>query len=405
MKYNFKSIINILLIIILPFVFILGCENEYPDSIYDPDAPIGETPEITSVSPPDSTLAGVGEITITGKNFSADKSRNAVFFNAKVAEINESSETQIIVKTPNLLSDSIGIRVAVQEAELFSNIMQYKLKPAAVAFGNLMEGSYVYGIAIDQQGNLFLSLEGNEIQKIAPDGSTGLFCATSFLKADNMKMGPNNTIFATFTGRIRKLVAIDANGVETTYASLPANPKDFDFDENGDIWVSIGNDVYIVKAEDQTNQKMLTFDNETYTIRVFEGHVYILTKGTDGADSKIYRAEILDETLGEPELVLDISAATWLNNSNVLCFTFSAAGTMVLGTEAEPDAIFLYNLSDGSNEVLYPGLVAPNIYAMSWDESSYLYVVRQYELDDGTRAVEIIRIDMAQDGAPYYGRR
>ena len=407
MKYKVKSIIYLVLIIIVSFMFIYSCENDHPDSIYDPNAPIGETPEITAVAPPDSALAGVGEVTITGKNFSADKSRNVVFFNSTSADIVESTEAQIIVKTPNLLSDSIAIRVAVQGAELFSNQIRYKLKPAAVGFGNLMDGSYVFGIAIDQPGNVYLSLEGNEIQRIKPDGSTALFCKTSFLKADNMKMGPDNTIFATFTGRIRKLVAIDANGTETTYATLPANPKDFDFDENGDIWVSIGNDVYIVKAEDKSNQKLLTFDRETFTIRVFDGYVYILTKdvSTDATNQKIYRAAIQNETLGEPELVLDVTAATWLNNADVLCFTFSATGTMVLGTNAEPDAVFLYDLSDESHDVLYPGLVPPSIYAMSWDEGSFLYVVQQYEDDEGTRASGIIRIDMAQDGAPYYGRR
>jgi len=402
MKFKLKFIVNIITIVAVSLVFLIGCENDYPDSLYDPNEPIGETPEIASISPPDSTLAGVGEVTITGNNFSPDPGRNIVFFNAKSAEVVESSETQIIVKTPNLLSDSIMIRVGVQGAELFSNQIQYKLKPAAVEFGNLMEDDFVFGIAIDLQGNVFLSVQGNEIKKITPDGGTSLFTTTSFLKADNMKMGPNNTIFATVTGRIRKLAMIDQNGDESTYATLPANPKDFDFDSNGNIWVSIGKSLYVVKT-DKSNEEALVFDENTSTVRVFNGFVYVLTSGTDGENAKIYRAEIQGESLGSAELVLDISAATWLSGVNVLCFTFSNSGTMVLGTDGEPDAIFLYDIVAESHDVLYTGLISPNIYSMSWADGNYLYAVRQF-VDEELDVSSIIRIDMAQDGAPYFGR-
>ena len=41
---------------------------------------------------------------------------------------------------------------------------------------------------------------------------------------------------------------------------------------------------------------------------------------------------------------------------------------------------------------------------MSWDESHYLYAVRQFEDDEGESTSKILRIDMAKEGAPYWGR-
>ena len=53
---------NFLAILVLGVfaAFFVGCEADNPASIYDPDASSKATPQIDSVLPVDSTLAGVG---------------------------------------------------------------------------------------------------------------------------------------------------------------------------------------------------------------------------------------------------------------------------------------------------------------------------------------------------------
>lgn len=398
--------INKLIVILclsLAIFLLINCENKYPDSVYDPDASRRATPEILSISPPDSALAGVGQIIIVGKNFAPSKTQTVVFFNNVnvVAEIIEITETQIIMKSPSIIADSIGIRIASTDAEHFSNIMRYKLKPAVVEVGKLLETEVIFGIAIDLTGNVYISNANKQIKKIAPDGKTSLFKTTTFLRANNMKMGPNNVIYvAPSAGRVRNISTIDASGKEGTFVSLPNTPNDLDFDINANIWVAVDKEIYIVKS-DKSVTKTASFPVVLLSLRVFNGYVYVTGNDASTGESKIWRAAIQGENLSEPEVVLDVANAGWLAGANVLCLTFAADGEMILGTD-HPSGIFRYHETDGSYEVLYAGLIEPEIYAMSWDEGNYVYAVRQFK---NKTTSKIYRIDMGKKSAPYYGRK
>jgi len=396
---------------LIPILLIamIGCENDHPDSIYDPLAPVGDTPVISSMQPPDSSLAGVGELTIVGDNFSTNPDKNIVFFNTEAAEIIQVSETQLVVKTPNIIADSIAIRIGVAGAELFSNTFYYRLKPAAVDFGKIPAEDIGFGAAVDLNGNVYVSFQSKQILKITPSGETSVFANTTFLKANNMKMGPNNTIYAAVaSGRIRKISTFDAAGNEGTFVSLPRNPYDLDFDDSGNIWVSVDKDIYLVKP-DKTSASVASFDATLNTVRVFDGYLYFSGSDDAAQESKIWRAEIQGESLGDPEVVLDVTAATWLDGADVLCFTFASNGDMYLGTTSSPNGIFVYNPVDDSHDVLYPGLIGPEIYSMSWNETIFLYAVRQFvstDLDGNDfNTSTLLRIELPYDGAPYYGRQ
>jgi len=58
---NYTYIITVLLFAIL----FIGCEEDSPGSLFDPDDRGNPAPQITTVDPPDGSLAGVGIITIT----------------------------------------------------------------------------------------------------------------------------------------------------------------------------------------------------------------------------------------------------------------------------------------------------------------------------------------------------
>jgi hypothetical protein len=73
---------------------------------------------------------------------------------------------------------------------------------------------------------------------------------------------------------------------------------------------------------------------------------------------------------------------------------------MYIATDASPDAIFTYDPVSGANAVLYPGLIGPKIYDIVWDEGLYIYATQQI----GPETAQVLKIDVGEKGAPYYGR-
>ncbi len=398
-KYVSRLII-IFVCLLLLIIWVVSCENEYPDSLFNPEAPKGDTPEIESISPAEGSLAGVGQVTINGKNFSGTLNDNFVFFNAERAINVEASPNKLVVIAPNLFGDSIKVKIAVHKVELYSDTKFYKLIPAVKVHGELADGDETHGIAVDTENNVFVSASGKIIRKIASDGKTTAYKENlTFLKANNMKMGPGNTLYCTVAaGRVRKIATLDPQGVEGTFVSLTGNPGDLDFDENKNIWVTVLGDIYLVKS-DKTAKKILSLPVTLVSLRVFNGYVYVTGSDAGTGEAKIWRMKINGENLDAPEVVLDLTTATWLEGKTVNCLTFSADGEMVLGTNHEK-GIFIYRESDKSASPLYPGLIAPSIYAMTWNETHYLYASQQ--LNDGAK---VLAIDMAKAGAPYFGRK
>jgi hypothetical protein len=384
-------------------IFFAGCENDHPPSIFDPNATQNPAPVIRSMAPADSALANVGEITITGENFSAEKDKNLVLFNNNHVTIVSASLTQLIVKSPNIVADSIKVQVAAVGSQLFSAPIWYKLKPAVVPFGRLEEpGKDTYkafGVDVDREGNVYASVEPNKIKKVAPDGKTTVLnAATTFVRANAIKVGAGNVLYVTnVVTRLRRISTIAPDGAEAVFVSLPGVPQDLDFDANGNIWVTVDSSVYLVKP-DKTVKHAATYPVTLATLRVFNGHIYVAGKNATTGEEKIWRSAIQGESLGAKEVVLDVAATGWLQGSSVLSLTFSAAGEMYLGT-SHPNGMFILR-ADGSHEILYEGLISASINAVSWNEGTFLFALQQ-----SATATKLLKIDAAQKGAPYYGRR
>jgi hypothetical protein len=389
---------------LLAALFHLSCEDEPTPSLFDPNAPQRPAPIISAIEPADSALAGVGELIIKGQNFSTKPEENLVYFNTDPAVVLAASSTELKIRTPNVVADSISIKIAVVGADLFSPIVWYKLKPAAVVFGNLKDlGKDVvkaFGIDVDLDGNVYVSTESNTIKKVAPDGKvTVVTSKTSFIRANALKVGPGNVLYATnVVARLRRISTITPDGTESVFVSFPSNPQDLDFDANGNIWVTVDTDVYLVKP-DKSTAKVDTYPVTLAALRVYGGYVYVAGKNTTTGEQKIWRSQIQGETLGTKEVVLDVAAATWLEGARINAITFSQDGDMYLATDHAGDSMFVLR-PDGSHEVLYPGLLAPSIYAISWGEGNLLFAVQQLSTTSN-----LIKIDVGKKGAPYYGRR
>ena len=402
-----KNMLAVLLLTTTILLF-LNCKNNNPSSIYNPDVVNGATPIINEVSPTDSAYASVGQVIITGQNFSAVAAENLVFFDGARAEMIAASTTQLTVKPPLIVGDTLKIKVSVRGAQFFSEPFTYRLKPAVLVWGNLMDNANKgYAIAADLAGNVYVDIEGKIIKKISPDekipytAQTSHYADVTFLKANGMKMGPDTTLYAAYgAGRVKKISTIATDQTEGTFASFSDVPQDLDFDAAGNVWATAGDDVYLIKM-DGSSTKIKTFPVPVKTVRVFDGYLYISGKSDDTGEAKIWRCEILGETLGNEEVVLDIAATSWLAGITVNAFTFSADGEMYLGTDAIPDAIFVYDTITENYEPLFPGLIEANIFALCWDETNSLYAIQQEKT-----ASNVLKLDMdVKLGAPYYGRK
>ena len=112
--------ILLLLRFTMPISFLIfSCEDpNYPENIWDENDQGNPSPSISSVEP-DAAFAGIDTLTISGQNFSENTSENLVYFNNMLGEVVNATSTSLSVITPNLVSDSVQIRVAVQGAFLF----------------------------------------------------------------------------------------------------------------------------------------------------------------------------------------------------------------------------------------------------------------------------------------------
>lgn len=389
--------------------FFISCGEDAAPSLFDPNEQLDPTPIVTGFNPSNSTLSGVGEIIITGENFSTNPAEVQVFFNQVSATVVSATMNQLVVKSPVLVGDSIVVRVAVQGAENFSAPRLYQLIPAVADLGSIFEGDIAYGIASDSDGNVYVFIQArtNRIVKITPDGTTTDYSPSSFLRANSMKMGPGNVLYVAASGILRRIIAIDPGGTESTFVSFGRSipePRDLDFDAEGDIWLAAGERLYRVKP-DKSWELVVSMPLRLNGVRVFSNYLYSVGEDIMSGEKKIWRSEIQPGGLGAEELVLDVASAPELGGARVIAITFAEDGNMLLATTNE-EGIFVLN-SDGGLGPLYPGLILPEIYAMTWSNGVLLYAVRQRPSSEVTGTYDfsqLYEINMGGSGAPYWGR-
>ena len=125
MKLNFYQILTCMVLISF------SCDDpNSPSDVWDPNDAGNSTPFISSITPPDSAYAGSQEITIYGGNFGDNKDSVFVYFNTGSGEVISVDESSIIVIPPNIISDSVIIKIAAHGAFSFGEYEQnYILHP------------------------------------------------------------------------------------------------------------------------------------------------------------------------------------------------------------------------------------------------------------------------------------
>jgi len=422
-----------------------GCDTDYPPSPWNPDDTGNPSPIVTSVTPPDTSFEGVGIIQIAGQNFSSVPSENVVFFNAKRGTVLEATPTLLIIQNPVVIDiptqnyvDSIDIKIAVNRAYEFGNYLKtdgnmypYRLKRAAIEYGNYDASDKPHALDCDSTGALYVVSESKIIYKIVPNGAYDFiktsYCPnTGFSIITGLKMGPGGRLF--YTRKEKSIYVVPAGGgAKSEFVKVKSKVTDIDFDQNGTLFAAGTDSIYAVNTTGTPNSKGVAEykDFAIVSTRVYDNHVYVAGtyKGTDLLIAKkgIWRNEILDQdgTLGSREEVYDWTDYVGDNGPDILSITFDEDGDIYISaketyvfsgetsTYVKTAAISILHMDTQDIEPFYHQVLSPPATYMSWSDQNYIYLVRLTEIETATGAptIRIIRAQVDKHGAPYYGRQ
>ena len=401
--------ILLLLRFILPISLLtFSCEDpNYPENIWDEDDQGNASPSISSVEP-EAAFAGIDTLTISGQNFSENTSENLVYFNNMLGEVINATSTSLRVITPNLVSDSVQIRVAVQGAFLFADHSSlYTLTAAVLDYGPFDQFTDIFSLDLDRDENLIVSMDGTpnaEFWMVDTNQDSAVWSG-ALAKGSGMKLGPTGSVYFV---NYQRFLYKDEQGTpkenSEIFKRLNGNATDLDFDSYGNLFVGgAGSTVDVVDINDDdgltsgvTEAKNLdTLD--ILSLKVFNDYLYMLTT-TVTSDQAIYKMQILDDSgsLGDLELVFDWSAYT-NKLSSALCFTLSESGDLFVGSDSDDQP--LTYIQNGNASGFYSSILTAPISYMAWGNSNYLYLINKTE---ETNRVQ--RVDTRMSGADYYGR-
>ncbi|MCI0513172.1 IPT/TIG domain-containing protein [candidate division KSB1 bacterium] len=379
----------------------LGCEADNPASIYKAAETGLPTPVITQILPANNILAGIGEITIVGKNFSTIPAENRVYLGKVQVPVVAATATELKLKSPNLPGDSIAIQVGVQGAYLFSNTLYYQILVTESEIMKFAPDELPYAITCDKDENIYVSLvasgAGKGIKKITPAGQMLDFApkgGETFWSA--IKMGPGGVIYGV--RQVRAIFQVTAGVTPASWVSMPkttAKLVDLDFDSELNIW-TVGNNVEIYRVKPDKTIKAFPFTANLRAVRVFQNYLYVA--GEKDGKNMVWRFKIVSaDELGAEEVYFDFSAA--YPGSAIYALTFAGDGDLYLGTDTQDGVVIVH--PNMSQEPLYPGLIKPINISFTWGNGNYLYTTRQA----GTDITQtIIKVEMLKNGAPYFGR-
>jgi hypothetical protein len=413
-----KSKIYLIVFGLISVLLLLNaCENDYPESIWDPNYKSKPDPQISNVQPEQNAFAGIDQITIIGQNFSAVMEENLVYFDGIIAPMISASATELVVKAPNVVSDSILVQVSVQGAVLFGEYFPYPLQSAIYIVGDFDKNDDAYAIEYNPADSSFYVslLKDNKgvkskIVRIGPDNERYDYSRTLLDKASAMKFGPDGSIF--YANALNVLCRIPPGGEDPATAGqifsiLPDAVFDLDFDENNNLLCAgSGGSIYRVKSDDGGNiLTVASYESVNIrALRVYDGYVYVAGKysGTDPTvpTQAIWRNQITfaDGELGPNEVYCDWEAGPY--PTDITTLTFSSDGKAYMGTSGAEVIVILE--SDGNIAPLYPGVLSPVTYYLTWSDGIFLYVNRRSSLPEEKA---ILKINVLEEGAPYYGRQ
>ncbi|MBI2618627.1 MAG: IPT/TIG domain-containing protein [Ignavibacteriales bacterium] len=386
-------------------LMVSSCVDEKEGSLFDPNRTFGAAPVLTAISPPDSAQAGVDTLAITGSNFSTFTGDNVVFFNATPAALMQSTATQLTMKAPFVLGDSVLVRVAVRGSDVLSNGLTYRLQAAITSFGLLGQDDLANALITDAAGDAYVSVSvggtGQGIKKILSDGSVTAYASdtTGVTGWNSLKFGPGGYLYAARGIRAIYRFMPGGGAAAVLWTSFPSGVtiNDIDFDQNQILWAAGSNTTNINNARvysvSQTpTTKSFPFAASVRSVRVFNSSLY-MAAFKDSAWG-IWRAPISADSIGTPELYFAFEAS-FPPGYIPQALTFAANGTLYIATNA-PDGFVLVTPSKAAVTPYsdYQGLFGTSVRFLAWGPGLNLFAT--------TAEGVLFKLNARTTGAPYY---
>jgi len=379
---------------------VTGCEYDTNSVAYKDKITYPEGPLITGINPDKVAPPGANTISIIGTNFCEVAENNEVYFNQISVEILEASTTNITVRRPNIISDSIIVRVVAFDNYLIAEYDQlYKIDPVLADVGSFVDNQVQIALAVDKNENLYICERLNKIiWKISASGDKTQLANPSKFVTD-AKIGPGGVLILMANNK--SIFQINpVTGEETVWKTAPKAVSYGDFDDQGNFITGVKNDLYVIYPDGSALDIGLNKFNFR-CIRVYNGYVYLLAENTSPDDENpalaVWRFEIKsDGSLGDKELFLDWAETGDYAESDPTCLTFGQDGTMYVTTDNENPIFMLYG--DGKQDVLYKEILTPPLSYIVWGSQNKMYVIVGGDVN------KVNSIGMGAQGAPYYGR-
>ena len=395
-------------------VLLFGSCRKDESSLFDPADAGLDAPVISSIIPANLAFAGVDTVTLNGTNFPTRAEDVIVYFDATAASILYSvSSTQIKVKAPNLVKDSVKIRVAKAGAQKLSNTYYFKLDAAFIEFPKVV-GEQPWAATTDAAGNLYVQIQGsdsNVTRKYTPEGIASNYTSkvNAPSRVGDFKIGPHDSLYGTRPGA-PGIYVVSSPGQQfpsarwVTISGSRINV--FDFDVNLNIWAGGPSNNFVHCIRRDRVVKSFPLAASIRSVRVFSGYAYFAGKLTSDGSEQVFRFQIINpDSLGPVETYFNYSTSSYYaSGRQIFAITFSSDGYMYLATDG-PDPILLV-APDRSATPMFTGLMTPTYHSLAWGQGSYLYAV-QGTASGGSinSSAKIFRINTLKSTAPYYGRQ
>jgi len=294
-----------------------------------------------------------------------------------------------------VISDTVLIKMNVIGSR-FSNILEYKLKPAVAEFYpfNPKIFEIPYAVTVDNMENVYVSLKDLGIKKIhnqavltsfAPKGPETFFRSITFAS--------DNAIYAV-RGGVKGVYKVAENTTPVAFVAssqgIADNVNSINFDRSRNVLWAGGNTGIVYRITFNKNVKKYNIDGNINALKVAGNSLYIASTSDK---ELIWKMDIISaDSLGTPELYFDLS--TQIDSLiKVIDIVVSHDGDLYLGTNKTSDPIYVIH-PDKSFEELYPGLINSAVYSLVWGNGNFIYMTNVVDNINTT----ILKIDLQKLG-------
>ena len=260
---------------------------------------------------------------------------------------------------------------------------------------------FAAALATDASGNLFAEItDGTSDQGITmfdPSRTATSFAPKTSAVASwsALKVGPGGDLYAARA--TRAIFKYDAAGgaAAALWQAFPTGTfiTVMDFDQSQNLWAG-GNNSSVYRVKQDKSIATFPFVANVRAVRVFNGYLYMAAL-KDGAE-KIWRAPIIGDSLGTPEVYFDFDAVYGSKSYVPQVLTFASDGTMYVGTDA-PEGIVIVSPGGAAMAPLqaYKDLFATSVKYLAWGPGDILYA--------SSNSGVLMFVRTRKTGAPIYG--